>query len=139
MTKQTAIGSQPSGNGKTPPEASATLSYAGRSVELPVIRGTEDEAAIDIGRLRAETGLITMDYGFMNTGSCLSAVTFIDGERGILRYRGYPIEQLAEQSSFLEVAYLLLYGELPTREQLDRWVADISHHTLIHEEMRRFF
>jgi len=118
---------------------SATLSYDGRTTELPVIRGSEGERAIDIGRLRAETGLITMDRGYMNTGSCLSAITFLDGERGILRYRGYPIEQLAEKSSFLEVAYLLTYGELPTRAQLEAWTSDVTHHTLIHEEMRRFF
>jgi len=147
MSNEAAIGGQPggqasarrAGNGTGPRNEKATLTYAGHSIELPIVRGTEDEAAVDIGRLRAETGLITMDHGFMNTGSCLSAITFIDGERGILRYRGYPIEQLATQSSFLEVAYLLIYGELPTREELDRWVDQIKHHTLIHEEMRRFF
>ena len=117
----------------------ATLNYDGRTTELPLIRGSEGERAIDIGRLRAETGLITMDRGYMNTGSCLSAITFLDGERGVLRYRGYPIEQLAEKSSFLEVAYLLIYGELPTRAQLEAWTSDVTHHTLIHEEMRRFF
>jgi citrate synthase len=117
----------------------ARLTYDGRTLDLPVISGTEDEAAIDIARLRAETGLITMDHGYMNTGSCVSAITFLDGERGILRYRGYPIEQLAEKSSFLEVAYLLIYGELPTRDQLNRWINNVTHHTLIHEEMRRFF
>jgi len=117
----------------------ASLTFEGRTTELPVLRGSEAERAIDIGRLRAETGLITMDNGYMNTGSCLSAITFLDGERGILRYRGYPIEQLAEQSSFLEVAYLLIYGELPTRAELDAWITNVTHHTLVHEEMRRFF
>ncbi len=117
----------------------ASLTYEGHTTELPVVRGSEGEQAIDIGRLRAETGLITMDYGYMNTGSCLSAITFLDGERGILRYRGYPIEQLAERSSFLEVAYLLIYGDLPTREELDAWITNVTHHTLVHEEMRRFF
>lgn len=117
----------------------ATLTFQGRSTELPLVRGSEGEEAIDIGRLRAETGLITLDHGYMNTGSSLSAITFLDGERGILRYRGYPIEQLAEKSSFLEVAYLLIYGELPTREELDDWITNVTHHTLVHEEMRRFF
>src|SRR5207302_5523631 len=117
----------------------ASLTYEGHTTELPVVRGSEGEQAIDNGRLRAETGLITMDYGYMNTGSFLSAITFLDGERGILRYRGYPIEQLAERSSFLEVAYLLIYGDLPTREELDAWITNVTHHTLVHEEMRRFF
>jgi citrate synthase len=103
------------------------------------MRGSEDEAAIDITRLRAETGLITMDTGYGNTGSCTSAITFVDGDRGILLYRGYPIEQLAEQSTFLEVAYLLIYGDLPSPEQLNRFTAEITHHTLIREEMRHFF
>ncbi|HET6379543.1 MAG TPA: citrate synthase [candidate division Zixibacteria bacterium] len=122
-----------------PRTQTARLSFDGREVELPVIRGTEDELAVDITRLRSETGLITMDPGYANTGSCTSAITYLDGEQGILRYRGYPIEQLAEQSTFLEVAYLLIYGELPTREQLDRFEAEITHHTLIREEMRHFF
>jgi citrate synthase len=117
----------------------ATLSYEGKALELPVSRGTEDEAAVDISRLRSETGLITMDLGYGNTGSCSSAITFLDGERGILHYRGYPIEQLAERSTFLEVAYLLIYGELPSRAELDAFVSEITHHTLIREEMRHFF
>jgi len=117
----------------------ASLTYGDRSVELPVIHGTEDEMAADISKLRAETGLITMDVGFGNTGAARSAITFVDGENGILRYRGYPIDQLAENSTFLEVAYLLINGELPSREQLDRFVAEITHHTLIREEMRHFF
>ena len=117
----------------------ASLTYGDRSVELPVTHGTEDEMAADISKLRAETGLITMDYGLGNTGVARSAITFVDGEQGILRYRGYPIEQLAESSTFLEVAYLLINGELPTREQLDHFTAEITHHTLIREEMRHFF
>src|ERR1051326_6955097 len=91
---------------------SAKLVYNNRELELPVITGTEKESAIDIAKLRSATGLITMDDGFVNTGSTSSAITFLDGEQGILRYRGYPIEQLAERSTFLEVAYLLIYGEL---------------------------
>jgi citrate synthase len=117
----------------------ASLTYGDRSVQLPVIHGSEDEAAADISSLRSETGLITMDLGYVNTGAASSAITFVDGERGILRYRGYPIEQLAESSSFLEVAYLLIYGDLPSREQLDHFVTEITHHTLIREEMRHFF
>ena len=97
---------------------SAELHYEGKSYQIPVIEGAENEKALDISRLRAESGLITLDKGFKNTGSTESAITFLDGEKGILRYRGYAIEDLAEKSSFLEVAYLLIYGELPTSEEL---------------------
>jgi len=117
----------------------ATLRIGDSEIELPIVRGAEGDDAIDIGKLRGGTGLITLDPGYGNTGACSSAITFLDGEEGILRYRGYPIEQLAERSTFLEVAYLLIWGELPTREQLDRFVADVTHHTLIREEMRHFF
>ena len=117
----------------------ASLTYGDQTVELPVVRGTEDERGADISKLRSETGLITLDPGYGNTGSTRSAITFVDGEQGILRYRGYPIEQLAEQSSFLEVAYLLINGDLPTSAQLDAFSAEITHHTLIREEMRHFF
>jgi citrate synthase len=117
----------------------ASLTYGDHSVELPVIRGTEGELGADISKLRTETGLITLDPGYGNTGSTRSAITYVDGERGILRYRGYPIEQLAEDSTFLEVAYLLINGDLPTRAQLDAFTAEITHHTLIREEMRHFF
>ena len=129
MTSQTA----------SPVQAGATLTYEGKSVTLPVLRGTEDETAIDIEKLRAQTGLITMDPGYGNTGSCKSAITFIDGEKGILRYRGYDIADLAENSNFLEVSWLLLHGELPTREELEGFTGEISHHTLLHENFRRFF
>ena len=118
---------------------SARLQVGDREVELPVVEGTEGDDALDIGKLRGETGLITLDPGYGNTGACTSAITFLDGEEGILRYRGYPIEQLAEHSTFLEVAYLLIWGELPSREQLDRFVGEVTHHTLIREEMRHFF
>jgi citrate synthase len=118
---------------------SARLQVGDREVELPVVQGTEGDDALDIGKLRSETGLITLDPGYGNTGACTSAITFLDGEEGILRYRGYPIEQLAEHSTFLEVAYLLIWGELPSREQLDRFVGEVTHHTLIREEMRHFF
>ncbi|CAN5759327.1 citrate synthase [soil metagenome] len=118
---------------------SAELRWKDGAAELPLVEGTDGDSGVDIGRLRSDTGLITLDPGYGNTGACTSAITFLDGERGVLRYRGYPIEQLAESSTFLEVAYLLIWGELPTREQLDRFVADVTHHTLIREEMRHFF
>jgi citrate synthase len=117
----------------------AKLLIGADEVDLPIVHGTEGDDAIDIARLRGDTGLITLDPGFGNTGACTSAITFLDGEEGILRYRGYPIEQLAEHSTFLEVAYLLIWGELPTRAQLDRFVTEVTHHTLIREEMRHFF
>jgi citrate synthase len=115
----------------------ATITYDGKSYEFPVIVGTENEAAIDIDVLRAQTGLITLDFGYKNTGSTKSAITFLDGEEGILRYRGYPIEQLAEKSTFLEVSYLLIYGELPTKDQLATFAKDISHHTLVNEDIKK--
>src|SRR5881296_3255270 len=117
----------------------ATLSYDGGSVTLPVLKGSEGEPAIDIQSLRNKTGLITLDPGYGNTGSCRSAITFIDGEKGILRYRGYPIEELAEKSTFLEVAWLLLHGELPTRVQLEEFRFEVTHHTMLHENFGRFF
>jgi len=123
----------------TQTRGNATLSFDGRTVDLPLLTGTENESAINIEKLRAQTGLITLDTGFGNTGSCKSAITFIDGEKGILRYRGYPIEQLADKSTFLEVAWLLLYGELPSKTQLEDFQAQITHHTLLHENFKRFF
>ena len=117
----------------------AALRVGDREVQLPIVRGTEGDDGVDIGRLRGETGLITYDPGYGNTGACTSAVTFLDGEEGILRYRGYPIEQLAEHSTFLEVAYLLIWGELPSADQLTRFTNEVTHHTLIREEMRHFF
>ena len=116
----------------------AKITVNGKTYELPVIEGSENEKAIDISKLRAQTGYITLDPGFKNTGSTTSAITFLDGEKGILRYRGYPIEQLAEKATFLEVAYLLIYGELPTAGQFDAFKKNITNHTLIHEDMRVF-
>lgn len=104
--------------------------------QLPVIEGTEGEKAIDIAKLRADSGLVTIDPGFKNTGSTQSAITFLDGEKGILRYRGYSIEELAEKSSFLEVSYLLINGELPTADELEKFKSKITHHTLIHEDIK---
>jgi citrate synthase len=115
------------------------LATDGATSDMRIVRAADGDDAIDISQLRADTGLITLDPGLGNTGACTSSITFLDGENGILRYRGYPIEQLAEQSSFLEVAYLLIWGELPTHEQLDRFSAEVTHHTLIREEMRHFF
>jgi citrate synthase len=117
----------------------AKLELGGKVFEFPVITGTENEKAIDISKLRSETGYITLDKGYKNTGSCLSEITFLDGEEGILRYRGYPIEELAEDASFLEVAYLILKGELPTKSQLKEFEQTIDKHTLVHEDMKRFF
>lgn len=117
----------------------AKLELNGQTYEFPVIEGSENEKAIDISSLRDKTGYITMDQGFKNTGSCKSSITFLDGEIGILRYRGYPIEQLAEKASFLEVAYLLIYGELPSKTELDSFINSITKHTLIHEDMKQFF
>jgi citrate synthase len=126
---------------QTAPQAAttATLTYDGKTVTLPLVTGSEAETAIDIQKLRASTGLITLDPGFGNTGACRSAITFIDGEKGILRYRGYDIADLAARSTFLEVAWLLLYGELPTPAELDTFMGEVTHHTLLHENFRRFF
>ncbi|NGM64796.1 citrate synthase [Sphingobacterium sp. SGR-19] len=117
----------------------ATINLGGKSYELPVIIGTENEKAIDISKLRDQSGYITLDPGFKNTGATKSAVTFLDGEQGILHYRGYPIEQLAEKSTFLEVAYLLIYGKLPTKEVLENFRSDIRKQMMIHEDMKNFF
>ena len=117
----------------------AKIEVNGTTVELPVVEGSEKELGIDISTLRGKTGAITMDWGYGNTGSAESGITFLDGELGILRYRGYPIEQLAESSNFLEVSYLLYHGELPTSAQLDVFKSKIVYHTLVHEDMRSFF
>jgi citrate synthase len=115
----------------------AKLSYGGKEIELPVIEGTENEKAIDISKLRSATGLVTLDPGFKNTGSTTSSITFLDGEEGILRYRGYRIEELAEKSTFLEVAYLLIYGSLPTQPQYEKFTKEITTHTLVHEDIKK--
>jgi len=122
-----------------PTTAGANLTYDGKSVSLPLVIGSEGETAIDIQTLRTKSGMITLDPGYGNTGACRSAVTFIDGEKGILRYRGYPIEELAEKSTFLEVSWLLLYGELPTRTQHEGFTHEVRRHTLLHENFKRFF
>ena len=114
----------------------AELHYDGKVFDIPVVTGVENENALDISKLREESGLITLDRGFKNTGSTESAITFLNGEQGILRYRGYSIEELAEKSSFLEVSWLLIYGELPTAEELEKFTNDISAHTLVHEDVK---
>jgi citrate synthase len=116
-----------------------TLSIEGKTYELPYVVGSENEKAIDIQNLRSQTECITLDSGYKNSGATSSKITFLDGEAGILRYRGYPIEQLAEKSSFIEVAYLLIYGELPSKSQLESFATSITRHTLIHEDMKRFY
>ena len=117
----------------------AKLELDGKVYEFPVIEGSENEKAIDISKLRGTTGYITIDPGFKNTGSTKSGITFLNGEEGILRYRGYPIEQLAEKAEFLEVAYLLIYGYLPTTTEYTEFKENITKHTLVHEDMRLFF
>ncbi|MEZ5015023.1 MAG: citrate synthase [Chitinophagales bacterium] len=117
----------------------AVITLGDKEVTLPVFVGTEGEASIDINKLRDQSGFVTLDSGYKNTGATKSAITFLDGEKGILRYRGYPIEQLAEKSNFIEVAYLLLYGELPTNEQFVEFTDKIMHHTLVHEDVKKFF
>jgi citrate synthase len=115
----------------------AELIIDGKSYTFPVIEGTENELAIDIGELLEKTGTVTLDLGYKNTGATKSAITFLDGDKGILRYRGYGIEELAEKSNFLEVAYLLIFGELPTQQQYDKFSHDIKTHTLVHEDIKK--
>jgi len=117
----------------------ATLTYDNKSIELPTVVGTEAEAAVDISQLRAKSGLITLDSGYANTGACMSNITFIDGEKGILRYRGYPVEELAERSTFVETAFLLIFGELPTATQLADFRRLLGQHEFIHEDMLHHF
>ncbi|MFK8275449.1 citrate synthase [Capnocytophaga cynodegmi] len=112
------------------------LLFEGKEYEFPIVVGTENEKGIDIDKLRALTGLITLDSGYKNTGACKSAITYLDGEKGILRYRGYDIEELAEKADFLEVAYLLVFGELPTKAEYDKFIKTIHKYTLVHEEMK---
>jgi citrate synthase len=117
----------------------AQLKIGENTYDLPIITGTEDEKAIDISRLRSTTGCITLDSGYQNTGSCRSAITFLNGEKGVLRYRGYSIEELGVSSTVLEVAYLLIYGELPSQERLKEFITLVEDNSLIHENMLNFF
>lgn len=117
----------------------AKITLDGKEVELPLIRGTEDEVGIDISKLRSQTGAVTLDVGYKNTGATISNITFLDGEAGRLSHRGYSIEDLAENASFLEVAYLLIYGELPNKSQYEDWDISIRRHTLVNEDMQNIF
>ncbi|QYN36396.1 citrate synthase [Pseudonocardia sp. DSM 110487] len=119
--------------------SAAVLNHPGGEYEMSIRPATEGASAFDIGKLLPSTGLVTFDSGYGNTASCASAITYIDGDAGILRYRGYPIDQLAESSTFLETSYLLIYGELPTKDQLDSFTNRVSRHTLLHEDLKRFF
>lgn len=115
------------------------LSYEGGELELPIVPATDGQSGVDVSKLLKTTDHVTLDVGFVNTASCTSAITYIDGDAGILRYRGYPIEQLAEKSNFIEVSYLLIYGELPTPTQLEEFDQRIRRHTLLHEDLKAFF
>src|SRR5690606_38056068 len=115
----------------------ARLEYNGEKYEFPVLEGTENELAIDIKTMRSATGMITIDPGYKNTGSCSSAITFLDGEKGILRYRGYAIEELAEKADFLEVAFLLIFGELPTKAQYEKFHTDIKKQSIVDEDVKK--
>jgi len=117
----------------------AVLSYPGGELDLNVVQPTEGNPGLALGTMLAETGHVTLDPGFVNTASCSSAITYIDGDAGILRYRGYPIEQLAKNSTFIEVSYLLIYGELPTPTELEEFTERVRRHTLLHEDLKRFF
>jgi citrate synthase len=117
----------------------ASLKLGDQSIDLPVIVGTENEKAIDVSSLRQKTGYVTLDNGYMNTGACSSAITFIDGEKGILRYRGIPIEVLAEKSTFLETSYLLINGKLPNEQELEGFTTRVRRHTMLHEDIKSFF
>ncbi|MDT7657441.1 MAG: citrate synthase, partial [Pseudonocardiales bacterium] len=117
----------------------AVLSYPGGEYEMPIVEPTEGSSAIELGKLLNVSGMVTLDNGFGNTAACASEITYIDGDAGILRYRGYPIEQLAEHSTFAETSYLLIYGELPTKAELESFKNKISRHTLLHEDLKRFF
>src|SRR6201991_3021544 len=117
----------------------AVLHHPGGEHEMAIHAGTEGASAFDISKLLPSTGLVTLDSGYGNTAACSSAITYIDGDAGILRYRGYPIDQLAKSSTFLEVSYLLIYGELPTPTELENFTDRVRRHTLLHEDLRNFF
>ena len=120
-------------------QETAKIFLRDKEYQMPVVTGTENETAIDIGGLRKQSGAITIDPGFMNTGSCTSSITYLDGEQGILRHRGYPIEELAEKLTFVEVAYLLVNGTLPSIKEREEWSLLLNRHSMIHEDMRHFF
>ena len=117
----------------------ATLTLQGKSYEFPIIEGSKGEKAIDISKLRSQTGLVTFDPGFVNTSSCQSDITFLDGEKGILLYRGIPIEQIAEKSNFIETSYLIIYGKLPNQKELDYFTHHLTHHSMVHESIKKLY
>jgi citrate synthase len=117
----------------------ATLSYPGGEHTMEIVEATEGSSGVSLGKMLGETGLITLDPGFVNTGACRSDITYIDGDAGILRYRGYPIEELAKNSTFVETSYLLMYGELPNKQQLETFTDQIQRHTMLHEDLKKFF
>src|SRR3954452_3428496 len=121
-----------------PTPAPARLTLDGKELELPVVVGTEGEVGLDVAQLRAKSGAITFDPGYGNTGACESAITFIDGEAGILRYRGYPIEEIAGRAEFTEICYLRINGRLPAPAELKDYEARLPRHTMIHEDMKKF-
>jgi len=127
------------GNNMTTGTMTLTDNETGKSVELPVLGGTIGPRVIDIRKLYAQTGHFTYDPGFMATAACRSSITYIDGDEGVLMYRGYPIQELADNSDFMEVSYLLLYGELPTAKEKEKFIYDITHHTMVHEQLTTFF
>jgi citrate synthase len=117
----------------------ATLSYPGGEHTMEIVEATEGPSGVALGKMLGETGLVTLDPGFVNTGACRSDITYIDGDAGILRYRGYPIEELAQNSTFVETSYLLMYGELPSKQQLETFTEQIQRHTMLHEDLKKFF
>jgi len=121
------------------PQGTATLALGDKNYSLPVFEGSEGEKAIDISTLRKQSGAVTLDYGYQNTGSCASTITYLDGEKGILRYRGYPVEELAAKSRFVEVAYLLINGKMPDAQEREEWSLLLNRHSMFHEDMRHFF
>ncbi len=139
MTTETAPAPSKPATQTTAECGSATLSYDGSTYDFPIIEGSEGERAIDLRKFRAQTGLVTFDPGFANTGACRSGITFINGEEGILSHRGIPIEEIAERASFLDMAYLLIYGRLPTASELDTFLGEINRHTMLHEDIKHFY
>src|SRR6202521_3284465 len=139
MTPTSATLAKSDKTAEPPATASATLNLGGKSIELPIRKGSVGPSVIDIGKLYAQTGLFTFDPGFTSTASTESTITYIDGDEGVLLYRGYPIDQLAEHGDFLETCYLLLYGELPTTAQKADFDYRVTRHTMVHDQMNRFF
>src|SRR5579884_2488652 len=134
----TGSNSSNAGNGSAKPNHSATLLYRNQRLEYPVISGTIGPDVIDISKLYSDVGAFTYDPGFTSTAACKSSITYIDGEKGVLLYRGYPIDQLAEQGNFVETCHLLLYGDLPNKQQYLNFRNRIAYHTMLHEQVNRF-